>query len=206
MLGGNKVNSILLIPFILIVLSTTVNAGELYKCVDSNGNMVITSTPQDGMKCKVAESDEEQSSPKTASKSQNNQSGNLVDRCDNLYRESEEISDEIKSFDEHLSELQKEQFAIRQKSVSNNWSYKTESEKSKHVRDEQYKINKQISLLNQKKYLISNDIRMYKCDQIKQDLSKLNQGNVINSNPAYQKNRKGTVIIRNRVREIIIRN
>jgi len=200
------VNQIFLIPFIFFVLLTTANAEDLYRCVDSNGNTLITSSPQDGMKCATGESNEEPSSLQKASKRKNMSSENLLDVCDNLYRESEEISDEIKSFDPRLSELQKEQFDIRQKSVRNNWNYKTESNEAKHIRDEQYEINKQISLLNQKKSLIHNDIRMYKCDQIKQDLSRLNHGNVTINNPTSQKNRKSTFIMRNGIRTVIIRD
>jgi hypothetical protein len=204
--GENKVNQIFLIPFLFFVLLTTVNAEELYNCTDSNGKKVITSSPQDGMKCAAGESNDEPSSPKKASKSKGISSENVVDTCENLYRESEKISDEIQSFNPLLSELQREQFDIRQKSVNENWNYKTESKAAKHIRDEQYKINQQISLLNQKQSLISNDIRMHKCDQIKQDLSRLNHGNVTINNPTSQKNRKSTFIMRNGSRSVIIRD
>lgn len=199
-------NQIFLIPFLFFVLLTTVNAEELYNCTDSNGKKVITSSPQDGMKCAAGESNDEPSSPKKASKSKGISSENVVDTCENLYRESEKISDEIQSFNPLLSELQREQFDIRQKSVNENWNYKTESKAAKHIRDEQYKINQQISLLNQKQSLISNDIRMHKCDQIKQDLSRLNHGNVTINNPTSQKNRKSTFIMRNGSRSVIIRD
>ena len=199
-------NQIFLIPFLFFVLLNTVHAEELYSCTDSNGKKVITSSPKDGMKCAAAESNEEPSSPQKASKSKGISSENIVDTCENLYRESEKISDEIQSFSPLLSELQKEQFEIRQKSVNENWNYKTESKEAKHIRDEQYKINQQISLLNQKQSLISNDIRMHKCDQIKQDLSRLNHGNVTINNPTSQKNRKSTFIMRNGSRSVIIRD
>ena len=203
--GGIKVNQIFLIPFIFFVILTTVNAEQLYRCIDSNGNTFITNSPQDGMKCSTGESNEEPSSPQKASKRKDISSENLLDICDNFYRESEEISNEIKSFDPRLSELQKEQFDIRQRSVRNNWNYKTEAEESKHIRDEQYQINRQLSLLNQKQSLINNDIRRYKCDQLKRDLSRSNQGNAI-IKESSQKNRKSTLIMRNKDRTIIIRD
>lgn len=36
-------------------------AGEMYNCVDSNGNSIITDIPQDGMKCELKESSSEAS-------------------------------------------------------------------------------------------------------------------------------------------------
>ncbi len=189
-------NQIFLIPFVFFFLLITVDAEQLYRCVDSKGNNVITSIPQDGMECSTGESNSE---PK-ASKRKNVSSENLFDICNNLYRESEEISNEIKSFDPRLSELQREQFDIKQKNMGYNW---TELEESKNVRDEQYKINQKISLLYQKKSLIENDIRMYKCDQLRRDLSESNKGNVTIGNSPFKKN---TFIYRNGRSSIIIRN
>jgi len=42
---------VFLILCLVFVFSAAVNAEELYKCIDSNGSAVITSTPHDGMKC-----------------------------------------------------------------------------------------------------------------------------------------------------------
>ena len=201
-------NQIFFITFIFFVLLTTVNAAQPYRCVDSNGNKFITTNPRDGMKCETGESNEEPSSPKIVSKSKDISPENLEEKCINLYRESEEISDEIKSFDPRLSELQKEQFNIRQQSIRNNWSQKDESEATKPSRDEQHKINQEISLLYQKQSLINNDIRIYKCVQLKQDLSRLNQGNATVNNPSSQenRNRNRTVIMRGGGRSLIYRD
>ena len=39
---------------VFLVLLATANAGELYDCIDSDGNAIITDNPQDGMeKCTV---------------------------------------------------------------------------------------------------------------------------------------------------------
>lgn len=199
-------NRLFLIPFIfLALLTTTVNAEEFYNCVDSNGNKVITNSPQDGIKCETGNAHEESSSLKKPS-TNNHSTGNLIDKCESLYSESEEISDEIKSFDSRLAELQKEQLDIRQKNINKNRDYYTEYKETKHIRDEQYKINKQISLLHQKKSLIGNDIRINKCDQIKQDLSRLNRGSNTVNNYTYPKSRKKTIIIRNGGSSLIIRN
>jgi hypothetical protein len=41
---------------------TSVNAGPMYRCIDRDGNAIITDIPQDGMiKCVLVESDEEPS-------------------------------------------------------------------------------------------------------------------------------------------------
>lgn len=198
-------NRLFFIPFIFLALLTTVSAEEFYNCVDSNGNKVITNSPQDGIKCEVENAQEESSSLKKTS-TKNNSTGNLIDKCESLYSKSEEISDEIKSFDSRLAELQKEQLDIRQKNINKNRDYYTEYKETKHIRDEQYKINKQISLLHQKKYLIGNDIRINKCDQVKQDLSRLNRGNNTVNNYSYPKSRKKTIIMRNGGSSLIIRN
>ncbi len=201
-------NQIFLIPFIFFILLTTAHAEQIYRCVDSDGNDSITTSPQDGMKCVAGESKEGQSSPSPkASKVQDKSSQNVLDTCENLYRESEEINDEIKSFDFRLSELQKKQFDIRQRNVENKRSQRVESEETKPLRDEQYKINQQVSLLYQKKSLISNDIRRYKCDQIKHDLSRINQGSSINNaKDSSQGSRKSTLIMRKKGSTVIIRN
>jgi hypothetical protein len=39
-----------------------VHAGEIYKCTDRHGNLFITSSPRDGMKCELQESFEETAS------------------------------------------------------------------------------------------------------------------------------------------------
>jgi len=203
------VNQIFLIPFIFFILLTTAHAEQIYRCIDSDGNDFITTTPQDGMKCVAGESKEGSSSPSPkASKIQAKSSQNALDMCENLYRESEEINDEIKSFDFRLSELQKKQFDIRQRNIENKRSQKVEFEETKPLRDEQYKINQQVSLLYQKKSLISNDIRRHKCDQIKQDLSRLNQGSTIhNAKDSSWGSRKGsTLIMRKKETTIIIKN
>ncbi len=197
-------NKLFFIPFIFFVLLNTVYAEQFYKCVDAHGNRVITTGPQDGMKCETEKSHEEPSSSGKASKSQNKSSENLVDICNNLYGESEKITNEIKSFDPRLAELQKEQFYISQKNINKDWNYRTESAEAKHIRNEQYKINKQISLLHQKQSLISNDIRIYKCDQLNRDLSNLNHSGMRINNPASQ--RKSTFIMRNGNRSVIIRD
>ncbi|MRR18513.1 MAG: DUF4124 domain-containing protein [Deltaproteobacteria bacterium] len=44
---------LLLILGICVAVITPAHAGELYICVDREGNRMITDTPQEGMKCEV---------------------------------------------------------------------------------------------------------------------------------------------------------
>ncbi len=44
---------------IVFTFITLVQAGEIYKCTDRHGNLFITSSPRDGMKCELRESFEE---------------------------------------------------------------------------------------------------------------------------------------------------
>jgi len=50
---------ILLILGVFIAIITTAHAGELYSCVDRDGNTMITDTPQPGMKCELRDRLEE---------------------------------------------------------------------------------------------------------------------------------------------------
>lgn len=36
---------------LIFFVAMTVNAGELYRCKDSHGNIIVTDNPQNGMKC-----------------------------------------------------------------------------------------------------------------------------------------------------------
>lgn len=40
---------ILFTLFILVAFTTSANAGEMYSCIDRNGNSIVTDSPQDGM-------------------------------------------------------------------------------------------------------------------------------------------------------------
>jgi hypothetical protein len=44
---------------IIFAFTTLAQAGEIYKCIDHHGKPIITSSPQDGMKCELRESFEE---------------------------------------------------------------------------------------------------------------------------------------------------
>ena len=50
---------ILLILGVFIAVMTPAHAGDLYSCVDRDGNRVITDTPQQGMKCELKDRFEE---------------------------------------------------------------------------------------------------------------------------------------------------
>jgi len=57
---------LLIMPFSYFALLTTANAGELYRCIDEDGKEIISSIPQDGMKCELKESYKDPSAEKPA--------------------------------------------------------------------------------------------------------------------------------------------
>ena len=61
-----KVLFIALIVFFTFI--TFAQAGEIYKCIDRHGNSIITSSPQDGMKCELRESFQESANEVAADK------------------------------------------------------------------------------------------------------------------------------------------
>lgn len=65
---------IIFILCVWIACLTTAHAGEMYNCIDRNGNGIITDQPQDGMKdCVLLDSDQNTSSAKniTSQKEEN---------------------------------------------------------------------------------------------------------------------------------------
>ena len=63
-----KMKRILLTLCVFIVFITSAYAEGLYDCIDRNGNPIITSSPQDGMKCAPKESDGDSSLDEQAGK------------------------------------------------------------------------------------------------------------------------------------------
>lgn len=59
---------IIFILCVFFAFITSSYAGELYRCIDRNGNTVITSNPQDGMKCELKESYKKPSPKKPTNK------------------------------------------------------------------------------------------------------------------------------------------
>ena len=79
---------IILTLCVFIVFITSVYAGELYKCIDSNGNPIVTSAPQDGMtNCVLKDSDEDSSSRKNITSQKGtikNSNRGINSRCDSV--------------------------------------------------------------------------------------------------------------------------
>ncbi len=92
---------IMLTLCVFTVLWTSANAAEMYRCLDSNGNQIITSAPQDGMTdCElkdssddsVAEEGEQKENSSVESDRKSSQADEKLRRqCANLkvYREEE---------------------------------------------------------------------------------------------------------------------
>jgi len=183
---------IFLIPCIFFALLSTANTQEIFKCVDSHGNTVFTSSPQDGMKCATGKSDND-NEPKGSRKQPKT---NLVDICSDLSRELEGISDEIAALEKRRFELQKEYLDIRQNESPNDWTQRRRWESTKPGHDKMYKLNQELSMLFQKKSLIQQDTRLNKCNELNNDLSRLNQKSPeVNRSQRYNR-RRTTIIVR----------
>jgi len=163
---------VFLIICFLFVFFATSNADEFYKCTDSSGSMLITSIPQDGMKCVGMDGSKE-----TPKQKKQYSSKDLLKTCEDLSADLEDTNNEIQIRESNSSELKRDQLDIKERSLANNWSRNREWNELKPSNDELYKINKEISLLYQKRSLIVSDIKSYKCNELKNDLSKLNQKN-----------------------------
>lgn len=168
---------IICIPFVFL---TTTNAEEFFNCIDSNGNTVISSFPQDGMKCVKRGSNEEQRNPNISSKT------NLCDICSDYFHELEDLNDEITTLEKSRSKLQREQLDNRITDVQNNWNQRRQWGRTNPVNDEINKLNNELSILNQKKHVINQDIRLYKCNELKNDLSKLNKKDGTTTDKRYK--------------------
>jgi prefoldin subunit 5 len=193
---------IFLIPCIFFALLTIANAEELYKCIDSKGNTVITSTPQDGMNCFSGESDEQPKSKNISSKRNISSKTNLSDICGDFSNELDEINAEINTLEKHRSALQREQLEKKQSESEreqldvrkNDVQYSRYGVRGRStpvipvdpINDEINKLNKKISILYQKQSLVNQDIRLYKCNELKNDLSKLNQKKYEINNRRYK--------------------
>ena len=162
---------VFLILCLVFVFSAAVNAEELYKCIDSNGSAVITSTPHDGMKCVGMDDSKETPKPRKYS------SKDLLATCKDLSDDLENTNNEIRMQENISTEVKRDQLNIKEKSLANNWNRNRELNELKPSNDELYKINKEISLLYQKRSLIFDDIRSNKCNELKNDLSNLYQKN-----------------------------
>jgi len=155
----------------LFVFLATANAEEFYKCTDSNGSTLITSIPQDGMKCVSMAGEKEK--PKQRKYS----SKDVLAICDDLSADLEDTNNEIRIRENNSSELKRDQLNIKEKSLADNWSRSRELNELKPSNDALYKLNKEISLLYQKRTLIFDDIRLNKCNELKNDLSKITHKN-----------------------------
>ena len=151
------------------LFSVTAFAQELYRCTDNQGNAVITTTPQEGMKCKRGENDDQ-----SARRPRSSSSTNLVDVCSDLSREMEQINDDITSLERRRTELQREQLESRQNEPQDYSSYRRRSARISPETEKMNKLNKELSILQQKRSLIYSDIRSYKCNELNNDLSRIN--------------------------------
>jgi hypothetical protein len=174
-----------LIACIFFVLLTTANTEDFFKCTDSNGDTVLSSFPQVGMKCVKGINDdvEEPKSPKISSKT------NLVDKCADFFHELDDISAEITAQEKRRSELQREQLETRKNEAPNNKDYYRRWGNTTPENNKMNTLNREISVLYQKKSIINQDISLYKCYELNNDLSRLNQNRYDNNRDRRYRNR-----------------
>ena len=66
-----RIFTAIFIFFSLFIFFTSANAGALYKCIDRDSNIIITDSPQDGMKDCVLKDSSDDPSPKERAHQQN---------------------------------------------------------------------------------------------------------------------------------------
>ena len=172
-----------LISCIFLILLTTANAEEILKCIDSHGNTVFTTTPQDGMKCFTKESETE---------SQNKSSNlNLIDKCDNLAGQLDNIKDDIAEIEKKRDKLNKELRDIQKDCYERNCydgNTDVEEKNANSVSKELDKLYDKYLVLTKRQKKINDDMESYKCNQLKNDLVRANQStsNSTNRNGRYR--------------------
>jgi len=158
-----------LVSCVCLLISVVAHAQELLRCVDRHGNAVITTAPQEGMKCKKGEDDE-----LSSRRSRRSNSTNLVDICSDLNRELEELNDDVTALERRRTELQREQLENRPYESQDYSSYRRRSSRLSPEAEKMNKLSREMSLLQQKRSLVYQDIRSYKCNELNNDLSRIN--------------------------------
>lgn len=160
---------IFLASCVFFILLTAASAQEILRCTDADGNVVLTSSPQDGMKCVRGESNDEPKKRKMSSSR-----SNLMDTCSHLSHELEDVSAEITDLEKQRTELQRKELD-RKKNETQDYSRSNRRfGRPTPANDEMNKLNKELSTLYQKKSLVSQDLRLYKCSEMNRDLTILN--------------------------------
>jgi chromosome segregation ATPase len=168
---------------IFLIILTTANAEEIIKCVDSNGNTILTSTPQDGMKCETGQ-------PKEEIKNQRKSSTvNLIDLCNDLSNQLDDARNKMNEIAKQRSELNKELSKIREDYYKHNWNYDRMTNQSESINRNINSLDDQYSVLSQKQREINEDIELYKCNDLKNDLirASIQTNSNDNQNRRYRK-------------------
>jgi len=162
-----------LILCFFLALLTIANAEGIYKCIDSNGDPVLTSIPQDGMKCSAWESDKESSSPNISSKNEEsyekpsvpktsskknvrelvgelNEINNKIKektKCIGLFQEMRDLDNEKIALMKRRYELHEQEFEIMKECAINNSPNSVWQERTQYVRDKIKEVEIENSLL-----------------------------------------------------------
>jgi hypothetical protein len=153
-----------LIACVFLILCTAAYADEeVIKCIDANGNAIITTSPQDGMKCSVEKKEE---APKTKV--------NLLEYCENLNAQSKDIQEQRAEIDKQITDLNK-QLKVVVKDYYNSeccdedyaWS------QAKPMVNRIDRLNGQSESLLRRYTEICEEMKSYKCNDINYGLSRI---------------------------------
>lgn len=168
-----------LILCIFLILLTTAYAEDIIKCIDADGNTILTSSPQDGMKCFVEQPKEEPQKPTTV---------NLVEYCRELNTKLDDIKEKKDDIEKQNTKLNKEMEDLRDDYYKNPSSYEIQARQAQHLMDKKENLGNQYSALNKKQSEINEEIKSYKCNQMYNDMSRIQSQ--INNNSRSRNYRK----------------
>lgn len=173
---GKIMKLVSLISCIFLILSATANADEeVIKCIDAGGNTILTSSPQEGMKCFV-EKKEEPKKDKV----------NLVEYCAELNIKSKDIQEQREDIGKQVIELKKQLDNVRKEYLKNDWDEDFAWRQAKPLVEKIEKLEEQSTALYARNNEICEEIKSYKCNDLKSDMSRIQN----QTNNSESKNRR----------------
>lgn len=152
-----------LISCVFLILCTAAYADEdVIKCIDANGNAIITTSPQDGMKCFVEKKEE---APKTKV--------NLLEYCAKMSTQSKDIQEQRTEIDKQITDLNKQLNEVRKDYYKSDWDEDYAWRQAKPIVDRIDRLNGQSESLYRRYTEICEEMKSYKCDDINYGLSRI---------------------------------
>jgi chromosome segregation ATPase len=162
----------------LIFLATAYADEEVIKCIDADGNTILTSSPQDGMKCFVEKKEE----PKK-------EKVNLVEYCAELNTRSKDIQEQREDIEKQINELRKQLNEVRRDYMKSDWDEEYAWRQAKPLVDRIERLGEQSTALYKRNNEICEEIKSYKCNQMSSDMSRIQSqtGSGQSRNRGYRK-------------------